>query len=161
MFRPTHSPAAGAGGAVLARATRCRPASAAGAAKLAAPLTGHTAFMGEIRIKRIYDPPERGDGYRALVDRVWPRGVSRERAQLDEWAKDLAPSSELRRWFGHDPNRFKEFGSRYRAELAARPEPVEAMRRRAEREPVTLLYAARDPRHNHALVLAEVLRGAE
>lgn len=117
--------------------------------------------MGEIRIKRIFDPPEPGDGYRALVDRVWPRGVTRERAQLDEWAKELTPSASLRRWFGHEPDRYEEFASRYRAELAERPEPVRAMRRRAGRETVTLLYAARDERHNHALVLAEVLRGGD
>jgi uncharacterized protein YeaO (DUF488 family) len=121
----------------------------------------HTVRVGKICIKRIYDPPEPDDGYRALVDRVWPRGVTRERARLDEWAKDLAPSAELRRWFGHEPGRFKEFGVRYRAELVERPEPVTAMRRRAERETVTLLYAARDPRHNHALVPADFLRGAE
>jgi uncharacterized protein YeaO (DUF488 family) len=113
-----------------------------------------------IRVKRIYEPPDRADGYRALVDRVWPRGVRREDAQLDEWARDLAPSAELRRWFKHDPDRFDEFGSRYRAELAERPEPVDAMRRRARRQTVTLLYAARDERHNHALVLAGVLREA-
>jgi uncharacterized protein YeaO (DUF488 family) len=116
--------------------------------------------MEKIRIKRIYDPPEPGDGYRALVDRVWPRGVSHERARLDEWAKELAPSAELRRWFGHEPGRFEEFVSRYRAELAERPEPVAAMRRRARRQTVTLLYAARDTEHNNALVLAGYLRGA-
>lgn len=92
---------------------------------------------------------------------MWPRGVSRERARLDEWAKDLAPSAELRRWFGHEPGRFEEFGARYRGELAERPEPVQAMRRRAEQGVVTLLYAARDQQHNHALVLAEFLRGGE
>jgi uncharacterized protein YeaO (DUF488 family) len=123
--------------------------------------SAHTVGVGKIRIKRIYDSPEPGDGYRALVDRVWPRGVTHERARLDEWAKDLAPSAELRRWFGHEPGRFEEFGARYRAELAERSEPVDAMRRRAAREPVTLVYAARDERHNHALVLADFLRGAE
>jgi uncharacterized protein YeaO (DUF488 family) len=111
-----------------------------------------------IRVKRIYDPADPSDGYRALVDRVWPRGVSRERARLDEWAKELAPSTELRRWFGHNPDRFAEFGERYRAELAERTAAVDAMRRRALRRNVTLLYAARDERHNHALVLADVLR---
>ena len=111
----------------------------------------------DVRIKRIYDPPDPGDGYRVLIDHVWPRGVSRERAQLDEWARGLAVSDELRRWFGHVPERFEEFRSRYRAELSAHPEQLEQLRERANRGPVTVLYAARDREHNNAVVLAELL----
>ena len=112
-----------------------------------------------VKIKRIYDPAERGDGYRVLVDRLWPRGVSRERAQLDEWARELAPSSELRKWFNHEPVRFDEFRSRYREELRERRPQVEDLRRRARDGPVTLLYAARDREHNDAVVLEELLSG--
>jgi uncharacterized protein YeaO (DUF488 family) len=113
----------------------------------------------DVRAKRIYDAPDPGDGYRVLIDHVWPRGVSRERAQLDEWARELAPSDELRRWFAHVPQRFEEFRSRYRAELAGRPALLELARRAAE-GPVTILYAARDEQHNNSVVLAEVLRAA-
>ena len=109
--------------------------------------------------KRIYDPAERDDGYRVLIDRLWPRGVSRERAQLDDWARELAPSSELRMWFHHDPERFDEFRSRYREELRERRPQVEDLRRRARDGPVTLLYAARDREHNDAVVLEELLSG--
>jgi uncharacterized protein YeaO (DUF488 family) len=112
----------------------------------------------DVRAKRVYDPPETGDGARVLIDHVWPRGVSRERAKLDDWARELAPSDELRRWFGHDPERFDEFRRRYRDELARRPERLEELRRRAARGPVTILHAARDREHNNAVVLAELLR---
>jgi uncharacterized protein YeaO (DUF488 family) len=93
-----------------------------------------------------------------LVDRVWPRGVSRERAHVDEWARELAPSGELRRWFGHDQERFGEFRRRYRRELAARGEQLRDLRRRGKRGTVTLVYAARDVGHNNAVVLGELLR---
>jgi uncharacterized protein YeaO (DUF488 family) len=112
----------------------------------------------DVRAKRIYDPPERGDGYRILIDHVWPRGVSRERARLDEWARELAPSDGLRKWFDHVPSRFAEFRVRYRAELAAKGERLDELRRRAARERVTILYAARDSEHNDGVVLAELLR---
>lgn len=111
-----------------------------------------------VQSKRIYDPAEADDGYRVLVDHVWPRGVSRERADLDEWAKELAPSDELRRWFDHVPERFEEFRSRYRAELADHADAVDALRSRAWHDRVTVLYAARDREHNNAVVVAEVLR---
>jgi uncharacterized protein YeaO (DUF488 family) len=114
----------------------------------------------DVRAKRVYDPPESGDGTRVLIDRVWPRGVSRERAKLDDWARELAPSDELRRWFDHDPERFDEFRRRYRDELAHQPERLEELRRRAGGGPVTILYAARDREHNNAVVLAELLREA-
>jgi uncharacterized protein YeaO (DUF488 family) len=112
----------------------------------------------DVRVKRIYDPAQAADGRRVLVDRVWPRGVSRERAKLDEWAKELAPSTELRKWFGHDPKRFAEFRARYRAELGDRSEEVERLRAVAQSGPLTILYSARDHEHNNAVVLAEVIR---
>jgi uncharacterized protein YeaO (DUF488 family) len=111
----------------------------------------------DVRAKRVYDAAEPGDGYRVLIDHVWPRGVSRERANLDEWARELAPSDELRRWFDHDPERFDEFRSRYRGELAAHDERLEELRRRARKGPVTIVYAARDREHNNAVVLTELL----
>jgi uncharacterized protein YeaO (DUF488 family) len=112
-----------------------------------------------IRIKRIYDAVSPHDGHRVLVDRVWPRGVSRDQAQLDGWARELAPSTELRRWFGHDPERFEEFRRRYRAELAREQERLEDLRCRVRDGTVTILYSARDAEHNNAVVLAELLRG--
>jgi uncharacterized protein YeaO (DUF488 family) len=112
----------------------------------------------DIQIKRIYDPPEPGDGYRVLVDHLWPRGVSRERARLDEWARELAPSDELRKWFDHVPERFAEFRRRYREELAAHPELLKRLGERASRGRLTIVYAARDREHNNAAVLAELLR---
>jgi uncharacterized protein YeaO (DUF488 family) len=111
-----------------------------------------------VRVKRIYDPAEPADGYRVLIDRVWPRGVSRERARLDEWARDLAPSDELRKWFAHDPGRFDEFRARYREELRGHEDDVAALRARAAESTVTILYGARDREHNNATVLAELLR---
>jgi len=111
-----------------------------------------------VRMKRAYDPPEPGDGYRILIDRLWPRGVSKEHAHLDEWARELAPSTELRQWFGHDPARFEEFRRRYRAELAAQEEKLRELRSRARKGTLTLVYAARDSEHNDAVVLAELLR---
>lgn len=112
----------------------------------------------DVQIKRIYDSPEPGDGCRVLIDRVWPRGVSRERARLDRWERELAPSAELRKWFGHAPDRYDEFRTRYRRELADRRELIDELRRRANEGRLTLLYAARDPEHNNAVVLAELLR---
>src|SRR5437660_1767328 len=112
----------------------------------------------DVRIKRIYHPPESGDGYRVLIDYVWPRGVSRERAKLDEWARDLAPSDELRKWFDHVPERFDRFRARYREELAGHADQVEALRARPSTGPLTIVYAARDREHNNAVVLEELLR---
>jgi uncharacterized protein YeaO (DUF488 family) len=112
----------------------------------------------DVRVKRIYDPPDRGDGYRILIDHIWPRGVSRERACLDEWARELAPSDELRKWFDHVSDRFDGFRSRYRVELAAQSERLDELRRRAARGPLTIVYAARDREHNNAVVLAELVR---
>jgi uncharacterized protein YeaO (DUF488 family) len=113
----------------------------------------------EIRIKRVYEVPAADDGRRVLVDRLWPRGLSKERAHLDEWLRDLAPSTELRRWFGHDPSRWAEFTARYREELAApeRQTALETLAQFATEGPLTLLYAARDTEHNEARVIAELL----
>jgi uncharacterized protein YeaO (DUF488 family) len=113
-----------------------------------------------VSIKRVYDEPAPSDGYRVLIDRLWPRGITKERAHLDEWARELAPSTELRRWFGHDPARFAEFRRRYSAELAEHEEELRKLRSRAQTSDVTLLYAARDTQHNDAVVIAEVLRQA-
>lgn len=112
-----------------------------------------------IQLKRAYEPASRGDGDRVLVDRMWPRGLRKADAHIDDWLKDVAPSNELRRWFGHDPQRFPEFRERYRREL--RSEPARAalakLARRAARGTVTLVYAARDELHNNAVVLAQEL----
>ena len=118
----------------------------------------HPAGEPDVRLKRAYDPAEPDDGYRVLVDRLWPRGVSKERARLDEWARELAPSAELRTWFGHDPERFAEFERRYRAELTAHEEKLDELRCRAREGTLTLVYGARDEEHNDAVVLAELLR---
>ena len=115
-------------------------------------------MMRDVQIKRIYDPAEPGDGYRVLVDHVWPRGVSRERARLDEWARELAPSDELRKWFSHVPERFDEFRTRYRRELAAHAELLDELGDHATNGRLTIVYAARDREHNNAAVLAELLR---
>lgn len=111
-----------------------------------------------VGIKRIYDEAADGDGYRVLVDRLWPRGVSKDDAALDDWCKDVAPTPDLRKWFDHREDRFEEFAERYREELVDHPD-VEALRRVADEEgQVTLLYGAKDPRINHAVVLAAVIR---
>lgn len=110
-----------------------------------------------IHIKRVYDAPAATDGYRILVDRLWPRGLSKEAARFDLWLKDVAPSPELRRWFGHRPDRWAEFRARYLAELDGAA-ALETIRQRLRAGDVTLLYAAKDEAHNHALVLAEHLR---
>jgi uncharacterized protein YeaO (DUF488 family) len=115
-------------------------------------------MAADVRTKRAYDEVEPDDGYRILIDHVWPRGISKERAHLDEWARELAPSDELRKWFDHAPERFDEFRSRYRDELVAQRDQIEELRRRAQRHPLTIVYAARDSEHNNAVVLAELIR---
>jgi uncharacterized protein YeaO (DUF488 family) len=112
----------------------------------------------DIRIKRVYEPPDEDDGVRVLVDRLWPRGLHKENAALTLWLKEIAPSAELRRWFGHDPARWTEFSLRYHAELAQNDEAVARLADLATQVPVTLVYAAHDTKHNHALVLAGWLR---
>lgn len=117
-------------------------------------------MAGALHLKRIYDPADASDGRRVLVDRLWPRGVSREMAALDLWLKDIAPSSDLRKWFGHDPSRWDEFVRRYRAELGGNADAVAVLRKMLAEADVTLLYGARDTLHNEARVIAEYLRGA-
>lgn len=113
-----------------------------------------------LTIKRIYEPPADEDGLRVLVDRLWPRGVSKEDAALDLWLKEVAPTPELRTWFGHEPERFEEFSARYRAELESNPALDRLLEAARDAEPVTLLYAARDPECNHAAVLRDFAREA-
>ena len=112
-----------------------------------------------ILLKRAYDRPAPDDGTRVLVDRLWPRGLSKERAHIDLWLKDIAPSNELRGWFGHDPAKFTEFRHRYEAELAsgAGQEALAQLGELAKRGPVTLVFGARDPEHNNAVVVRDVL----
>ena len=112
-----------------------------------------------IRLKRVYEPPSRTDGVRILVDRLWPRGLTKERAAVTLWLKDVAPSTELRKWFGHAPARWKQFQARYRKELRGKKDAVELLKRKSHAHTVTLVYAARDEQHNEALVLKRVLEG--
>ena len=112
----------------------------------------------DVRLKRAYEPPAASDGYRVLIDRLWPRGIRRDAARLDEWARELAPSGELRRWFGHDPERFEEFRRRYTAELAGRRRSYGNCAVGREHGPLTLVYGAHDEEHNDAVVLAQILR---
>lgn len=113
--------------------------------------------MAAIRLKRAYEEPSAKDGLRILVERLWPRGLSKERAAIDLWLKDVAPSSELRRWFHHDPEKWAEFQKRYRAELRQNPDAVAELRRNCGDGPVTFVYATRDEEHNGALVLKDYL----
>jgi uncharacterized protein YeaO (DUF488 family) len=110
-----------------------------------------------IRIKRIYEPPAAADGRRVLVDRLWPRGMAKDEAKVDEWLKEVAPSAELRTWFGHDPARWTEFRTRYREELEHQGELLDRLRAEARKGTVTLLFAAKDEEHNNAVVLKELL----
>jgi uncharacterized protein YeaO (DUF488 family) len=112
----------------------------------------------DVRLKRAYEPASSDDGYRVLVDRLWPRGVSKQQAKLDEWDQELAPSSKLREWFGHEPDRFPEFRRRYIDELRGSAPRLRELRRRARTGTLTLVYSAHDSEHNDAVVLAEVLR---
>jgi uncharacterized protein YeaO (DUF488 family) len=110
-----------------------------------------------IQIRRAYEPPRRGDGYRVLVDRVWPRGVSRDDLRIDAWLPEIAPSTRLRQWFGHDPERWEEFRKRYAAELAGAEDAARELVERARRGRLTLVYGARDPEHNNAVALRAYL----
>ena len=115
---------------------------------------------GKVRVRRVYEEPERGDGTRVLVDRIWPRGLTKARAALDEWCKDVAPSGELRKWYDHDPARFEDFGRRYRAELEdpQRAQALAHLRELAQDRQLTLLTATSQPQISEAAVLAELLR---
>src|SRR5690606_26910136 len=110
-----------------------------------------------VSVKRIYEPPSADDGRRVLVDRLWPRGVRKDAAALDEWIKDAAPSDELRRWFGHDPERWSEFRRRYAEELRQRRDVIARLRALAREAPITLLYGAHDEQHNNAVALRAIL----
>jgi uncharacterized protein YeaO (DUF488 family) len=110
-----------------------------------------------IRVKRAYEAPAPGDGYRVLVDRLWPRGVSKGKLELDEWRKEIAPSDALRKWFGHEPAKWDEFKERYFAELDEQREQVEGLLPHADSGPLTLVYGAKDEEHNNAVALREYL----
>ena len=110
-----------------------------------------------VKIKRVYEEPDRGDGTRILVDRLWPRGLSKERARVDIWLKDIAPDTELRKWFSHDPKKWTEFQDRYRQELKSKTDLLLTLKEKAAKGPVTLLYGAKDESHNEAVVLQEML----
>jgi uncharacterized protein YeaO (DUF488 family) len=112
-----------------------------------------------IRLKRVYEPPSASDGTRILVERLWPRGLSKARAAIDLWAREVAPSAELRAWYGHDPARWEEFRRRYRAELDDKGDLLQDLKRALREGPVTFVYAARDQEHNSAVVLQEYLAG--
>ena len=112
-----------------------------------------------IKLKRAYDPPAKEDGFRVLVDRVWPRGVKKETLALDLWLKEIAPSTELRQWFAHDPGKWEEFKQRYTTELEEKKEQIRLLKQEIMKEDVTLVYAAKDAAHNNALVLQEFLKG--
>jgi uncharacterized protein YeaO (DUF488 family) len=113
--------------------------------------------VGNIKLKRAYEKPAAEDGVRILIDRLWPRGVSKAAAAIDQWAKDIAPSTALRKWFGHDPVRWPEFRRRYTAELRAHADQLDALRVLAGTGPITLVYAAHDELHNDAVVLRDFL----
>lgn len=115
--------------------------------------------MSRIRLKRAYETPSADDGLRVLVERLWPRGLSKERAAVDLWAKELSPSAELRRWFKHDPAKWNEFQKRYRDELLQNFEAVEALRATCKKQAVTFVFAARDEEHNSAVLLKDFLEG--
>lgn len=110
-----------------------------------------------IHLKRAYDEPSDADGVRVLVDRLWPRGVAKDGARIDRWLKELAPSAALRKWYGHDPEKWDQFKARYFAELDGRPEGVDELRRLARKEQVTLVFGARDEQHSNAAALEEYL----
>lgn len=114
-----------------------------------------------IKIKRVYDPPAPDDGPRLLVERLWPRGMKKDSFQMNAWLKEAAPSTELRRWFSHDPEKWDEFQRRYKEELRHHPEAVQPIRAAAREGNVTLLISTRDAEHNSALILKQYLRNAE
>ena len=110
-----------------------------------------------IRIKRVYEQPDKEDGTRILVDRLWPRGLTKAKAKVDLWLKEIAPSTDLRKWFGHDPKKWRSFRGRYQTELKRHADPLALLRREAVEGRVTLIYGARDQTHNEAIVLKQFL----
>ena len=117
----------------------------------------HSKVASEVTIKRAYEPPSPDDGTRVLVDRLWPRGVKKAKAGIAQWMKEIAPSNELRKWFGHDPARWEEFRRRYKSELTGKRELVSRLRELSREGPLTLVYSAHDAAHNQAVVLRELL----
>ncbi|HEU4634373.1 MAG TPA: DUF488 domain-containing protein [Flavisolibacter sp.] len=111
----------------------------------------------EIKLKRVYESPAKEDGTRILVDRLWPRGLTKQKASVDIWLKEIAPSTELRKWFHHDPEKWKEFKKRYRQELKSKGEQIKVLKRELKTGTLTLVYGAKDEEHNEALVLRELL----
>ena len=110
-----------------------------------------------VKIKRVYEQPDKDDGVRILVDRLWPRGLTKEKASVDLWLKEIAPSTELRKWFGHDPDKWKSFRGRYETEIRHKEDLIKVLKQRARERTITLLYGARDEKHNEALVLKQFL----
>ena len=110
-----------------------------------------------IKLKRVYEAPAKADGTRILVDRLWPRGLSKEKAHVDLWLKEVAPSTELRTWFAHDPAKWAEFQTRYHAELKQNPDQIALLKQALAKGPATLLYGAKDEEHNEAIVLQKLL----
>ena len=114
-----------------------------------------------IKIKRVYEQPDKKDGERILVDRLWPRGLTKEKAGVDLWLKDIAPSTELRKWFAHDPNKWESFRGRYETEIRHNDDLVKVLKQKAKQGTITLIYGARDEKHNEALVLKQFLEKSE
>ncbi|HUL28935.1 MAG TPA: DUF488 family protein [Thermodesulfobacteriota bacterium] len=110
-----------------------------------------------IKIKRIYDPASPRDGKRIYIDRLWPRGMKKEEVKIDQWLKEVSPSDDLRKWFGHDPSKYSEFNRRYKRELKKHSEILKTIRKEAKRKTVTLLFSAKDEEHNNAMVMREIL----
>jgi uncharacterized protein YeaO (DUF488 family) len=111
-----------------------------------------------IKLKRVYETPAKEDGTRILVDRLWPRGLTKEKAKVDLWLKEIAPSTELRKWFAHDPAKWAEFQTRYKSELKNNPEQVALLKKEVAKGPATILYGARDEEHNEAIVLLKLVK---
>ena len=115
----------------------------------------------KIKIKRVYEQPDKDDGVRILVDRLWPRGLTKEKAAVDLWLKEIAPSTELRKWFGHDPEKWKSFRGRYETEIRHNDDLIKVLKQRVREGTITLIYGARDEKHNEALVLKQFLEKSE
>jgi uncharacterized protein YeaO (DUF488 family) len=124
-------------------------------------MSAHLTPASQLRLKRAYAPPAEEDGVRILVDRLWPRGLTKSKAAIDQWMKEVAPSAELRKWFGHEPDRWPEFRRRYREELRRHSAELDEIRELAQQGPVTLVFSARDEQHNDAVVLKEALAAPE
>lgn len=120
-----------------------------------------TTVADRVRLKRVYEPPASDDGTRVLIDRLWPRGMKKANAAVDQWMKEIAPSTELRKWFGHDPDRWPEFRRRYRSEIRQHPAEFKRLRELAQHGQLTLVYAAHDAEHNDAVVLRSLLLGED